>query len=78
MALKFNNPYAKTPAEVTAEQHAAAVDAYLKANPQNKVVTLNEIKTALPAIAGDLNRVVINIIMAKLGIEIVNPTDNDA
>ena len=77
--LKFANPYFKTTAQANAEAKAAAdapiIDAWLKTQVNNRVITLNEIKTALPAIAADLDRLTFNIIARQLGLVYEDASD---
>lgn len=78
MAVRLVNPFWKSAAQQKAEQHAAAVQAWLQANATNRLVTMAEIKAALPAVAPDMNRTVFNQICAQIGIEIDNPDDTEA
>lgn len=77
--LKFQNPYYQAPTEKSLDdnvnKHAPAIDAWLKAQSGQKVVTLADIKAALPAVAADLDRVTVNVIMDRLGVPILNPDD---
>lgn len=77
--MKFKNPYA-LPAGVAGKvaQHAPAVEAWLRAQVNNKVVTLAELRAGLPSIGADLSRPVVNQILQDLGIEIENPEDDAA
>lgn len=78
MALRIYNRYFKTAIEVKAEQHAPAIDAWLKTQTGNKVVTIAELKAGVPAAAGDLSHAVVNQICAMLGLQIENPEDQEA
>jgi hypothetical protein len=78
MPIKFINPYFKSAVQLKAEQHAPAVQAWMQAQPTNKAITMNELRTGLPAIAADLTRPVVNHIMATLGAECENPEDDQA
>lgn len=76
--LKLQNPYSVSAIDAKVKAAAPLVDAWLRANPQEKVVTLAELKAALPDIEADLKREVVNEICAQLGIVIVNPEEKDA
>lgn len=77
--LRFKNPYAgKIGAEAKIATHTPAVQAWLQANPANRVVTLAELRAGLPLIAADLTRPVVNQILQNLGCEIENPENGAA
>lgn len=82
MPLRFKNPYFKPAAQAAMEARAAnaapLVDAWLKANPTNRMVTIGELRAALPAIAADLDRATFNQVCHQLGLEIENPGEADA
>lgn len=78
MAFQITNPNWKSPAQQKAEQHAPAVAAWLAANPGNHYVGLPALKAALPAIAADLNRTVVNHICSILGLEVSGADDQAA
>lgn len=78
MALRIVNPYYKSPVEIKADQHGPAVVAWLQANAGNKIVTMTELRTGLPAIAADLTRTVVNQICADNGLQIENSDDTQA
>jgi hypothetical protein len=75
MPLKIINPNWKSATQQKAETHAPAIAAWLAANPTNQLVSIAELRAGLPAIAGDLNRAVINHICSILGLEIQDPED---
>lgn len=70
MVMKIVNPAWKSGAQKKAEQHAPAVAAWLTANPNNRVVTIADLKAAMPEIDGDLRREVVNQIAAIIGAKI--------
>ena len=80
--LKFANPYYKTNAQANAEAKAATdapiIDAWLKTQVNNRVISLNDIKAALPAIAADLDRLTFNIIARQLGLVYEDASDTQA
>ena len=67
MALKIVNPAWKDAVTKKAEKHAPTVLAWMEANPDNHYVTLDELRVALPAIAADLSRAVVNQIVVLIG-----------
>lgn len=75
MAFKIVNPHWKSAVQKKAETHAPAVAGWLAANPADKLVGLLELRTALPAIANELSREVVNHICAILGLEIQGADD---
>ena len=75
MAFVIINPAFKTAAQKKADQHAPAVLEWLQANPNNKTVTLAELRAALPAIAGDLSRAVVNQIAVIIGAAVEGADD---
>lgn len=75
MPFQIKNPNWKSAVEQKAETHAPAVSAWLAANPGNRYIGLAELRTGLPAIAGDLTRPVVNQICAILGLEILGADD---
>lgn len=75
--LTIKNPYFKLPAEKKAEQHAAAIDAWLQSQPNRETVTIADIKAGVPAAAADLSREVVNETAKVLGLVIVNPEDTE-
>lgn len=64
MALIAINPYYKTPAEKVIEALAAEIDALFHLENSAKSYTVNQLKVALPASAGDINKR--NVIQACL------------
>lgn len=76
--LQIKNPYFKTNTEKKAEQHAAALDTWLKTQVNKPVITIADLKAAFPAIAADLSREMVNEACARLGLTILNPEDNEA
>lgn len=75
MAFQITNPNWKSAARQKADQHAPAVAAWLAANPAIRFVGLAELKAALPGIAGDLNRTVVNQICVQLSLEVTGGDD---
>lgn len=75
MAFVIINPAWKSAAQQKAEQHAPAVRAWLDANPQNRQVSLAELRAALPAIAADLSRPVVNQIAVIIGAQVEGADD---
>lgn len=77
--LKFQNPYFKAPGqkgkETKAAKNAPLIDAWLQTQTDQKVITLDNIKAALPAIAGELDRESANMVSQALGLVILNPED---
>ena len=77
--LKFKNPYFKAAGqkgkETNVAKNAPLIDAWLKTKTDQNVITLAEIKAALPAIAGELDRESANMISQALGLGILNPED---
>lgn len=69
MALKIINPFWLSPAEKKAAEAGPDVVAWLKANAENRVVTMAELREGVPARAADLNRAVVNLICKANGIE---------
>lgn len=67
MAFRLMNPAWKSAAQLKAEQHAAAVQAWLNSNSASRYVTLADLRAGLPAIAPDLTRQVVNIIAGMVG-----------
>lgn len=82
MPLRIQNPYFKPAAQAAREARAAAhapvIDAWLKTQTSNRIIGMAELKSALPAIAADLDRATMNMIAAQLGLVIDNPEDTDA
>lgn len=79
--LKFKNPYftpAPTSSEYKAKACFAPVTAWLQTQTANKIITVAELKAALPAIAADIDRQVFNLIMQGLALEVINPEDTTA
>jgi hypothetical protein len=54
--IKIINPHWRDAATKKAEQHRAVVAAWMLANPNNRKISLAELKVALPAIAADINQ----------------------
>lgn len=75
MGFQIINPAWKSAVQQKAEQHAPAVSAWLAANPTIRYVGLAELKAALPAIAGDLSRAVVNQICVLRGLEVMGADD---
>lgn len=73
--MKFINPHFKSTTQKRVAQHQPAVDAWLTAQTDNRVITLAELRAGLPAIAGELSREVVNQICANIGAEVVDPED---
>ncbi len=73
--LQIKNPYFKSAPEKKAEQHAAALDAWLKTVPNKATVSIADLKVAFPAIADDLTREMVNEACQRLGLVILNPED---
>lgn len=78
MPFKIINPAWKSATQIKAEQHAPAVLAWLQANPNSKAVTILELRAALPAIAADLTRQVVNQIAQIIGAEVEGADSADA
>lgn len=78
MGFKIVNPAWKSAVQQKAELHAPAVAAWLAANPNIRYVGLVELKTALPAIAADLTRAVVNQICVLRGLEVTGADDQAA
>lgn len=82
MPIRLVNPYFKPAAqaarEAKAAAHAPVIDAWLRTQTTNRIITLPELKAALPAIAADLDRLTMNMVAASLNIVIDNPEDADA
>lgn len=78
--LKFYNPNYVTAVETKAQQHRAAVDAWLKlpAQAAQQVITLAELRAGLPAIAADLTRLVFNEIASSLRLEVLDASDQQS
>ena len=79
--LKFRNPYFKPVAQAAREASAAAlapqIDAWLKTQTVNKVITLAELKTGVPTIPANIDRETLNMIAAMLSVALDNPEDQD-
>lgn len=75
MPLKIVNRYFVSGPSAKAGQHVPAVDAWLKTQTANRIIAINELRAALPAIAADLTREVVNEICARLQLVIENPDD---
>lgn len=78
MAFRLVNPGWKSAVQKKAEQHAPAVRAWFDANPENRYVTLAELREALPGIAGDLSRAVVNQIAVIIGAQAEGAEDSAA
>lgn len=78
MPFKLINPHWKDPVAQKAEQHAAAVQDWLRANAGNRAVTLAELRTGLPAIAADLTRPVVAEIARRIGAQVEGTESADA
>ena len=68
--FRIINPAWKSASEIKAEKHAPAVLAWLQANSTNRYITITELRTGLPLIAGDLSRAVVNQIAVIIGAEL--------
>lgn len=75
--LQIKNPYFKSTAEKKAEQHAAALDAWLKTVPNKETVSIADLKAQFPAIAADLSREMVNEACQRLGLVIMNPESDE-
>lgn len=75
MTFALINPAWKSAVQKKAEQHAPAVKAWLEANPEERLVSLTELRSGLPAIAGDLSRAVVNQIAVILGAKVEGADD---
>lgn len=73
--IRFINPYFKSPLENKVALRKPEVDTWLKTQPANRVITIDELRTALPLAAADLTRGVVNQICKELGATIENPED---
>lgn len=77
--LQLANPHYKPTDKkgkaTNAAKNAPLVDAWLQTQTGQKVITLAEIKAALPAIAAELDRESANMISQALGLVILNPED---
>lgn len=77
--LKFQNPYFKRAGQKVKEDNAVKnaplIDAWMQTQTNQKVITLAEIKAALPAIAAELDRETVNMVGNNLGLVILNPED---
>lgn len=69
MAITVINPNYKTPAEKVVEALAAEIDALFHLENSAKSYTLNQLKIALPASAGDINKRNVIQACALIGIE---------
>lgn len=76
--LRIKNPFFVTPDQATATRHKPAVLAWMQGQTTNKIITMAELRAALPAIAGELTRTVVNQICADIGADIENPEDGQA
>lgn len=70
--MKIRNPYYVDPTVTAAEALKAAITAHLQANPAKAVVTLAELKAAVPAVNA-APRQVVNAALQLLNIQ----TDED-
>ena len=79
--LKFRIPYFKPAAQAAREANVAAlapqIDAWLKTQTVNKVITLAELKTGVPTIPANIDRETLNMIAAMLSVALDNPEDQD-
>lgn len=73
--IRFLNPYFKTATQTKVAQHKPAIDAWMKLQVGDRVITIAQLKTAFPAIAADLNRVTVNQLMEEIGAVAENPDD---
>lgn len=78
MTFLITNPAWKSPVQQKAELHAPAVRAWLYANADKPAVTLGQLRAGLPAIAGDLSRLVVNQICAQEGFVVQGAEDTGA
>ena len=75
MTFAIVNPAWKSAVQKKAEQHAPAVKSWLEQNPENRLVTIAELRAGLPAIAGDLSRAVVNQIAQIIGAAVEGADD---
>lgn len=79
--IRIANPFFRTNAqrsrETNAAKNAPLIDAWMRTQSSNKVVSLGEIKAGIPAIAAELDRETMNMIVQQLGLVVVNPEDTD-
>lgn len=75
MTYAIVNPAWKSAVQKKAERHAPAVKAWLEQNPENRLVSVTELRAGLPAIAGDLSRAVVNQIAVIIGAQVEGADD---